>query len=118
MAIHDANANLVRELHVPSDANGIAIQEALMKLFNAQVQGQVRDQTVSDAIEGQAIRAQSSVSDQALKASESVRDQSSSVQFSSVQYSQRQSPRPQDQFSSRPMYQYQAAIVQAAVIVH
>ena len=50
-----------------------------MKLFNTQVQGQVRDQTVSDVVEGQAVRAQSSVSDQALKASDSVRDQSSPV---------------------------------------
>ena len=82
--MHDANADLVRELRVPSDANDSAIQEALMRLFNAQVQEQVRDQTVSDAVEGQAIRAQSSVSDQALKASDSVRDQSSSVQSSSV----------------------------------
>ena len=84
-AVHDANADLVRELRVPSDADDSAIQEALMKLFNAQVQEQVRDQTVSDAVEGQAVRAQSSVSDQALKASVSVRDQSSSVQSSSVQ---------------------------------
>ena len=51
-----------------------------MKLFNAQVQGQGRDQTVSDAVEGQAVRAQSSVSDQALKASDLVRDQPSSNQ--------------------------------------
>ena len=50
-----------------------------MRLFNAQVQEQVRDQTVSDAVEVQAIKAKSSVSDQALKASDSVRDQSSSI---------------------------------------
>ena len=78
------NADLVRELRIPSDADDNAIQEALMKLFNAQVQAQDNDQTVSVAVEGQAIRAQSSVSDQALKASESVRDQSSTVQSSSV----------------------------------
>ena len=42
--VHDANADLVRELRVPSDADDSAIQEALMKLFNAQVQEQVRDQ--------------------------------------------------------------------------
>ena len=34
-AIHDANANLVKELRVPSDADDTAIQEALMRLFNA-----------------------------------------------------------------------------------
>ena len=83
--VHDANVDLVRELRVPSDANDSAIQEALMKLFNAQVQGQVRDQTISDAVESQAVRAQSSISDQALKASDSVRDQSNLVQSSSVQ---------------------------------
>ena len=82
--MHDANADLVRELRVPSDTDDSAIQEALMRLFNAQVRDQVRDQTVSDAVEGQTVRAQSSVSDQALKASDSVRDQSSVVQSSSV----------------------------------
>ena len=68
-AVHDANADLVRELRAPSDANDSAIQEALMKLFNAQVQDQ--SETVSDAVEGQAIRAKrsDSDSDQALKAS-------------------------------------------------
>ena len=49
--VHDANAELVRELHVPSDANDSAIQEALMRLFNAQVQEQFRDQSESDAVE-------------------------------------------------------------------
>ena len=78
-AVHDANADLVRELRVPSDADDSAIQEALMKLFNSQVQEQVRDQTESDAVEGQAVRAHGSVLDQALKASDSVRDQISSV---------------------------------------
>ena len=38
-AVHDANADLVRELRVPSDAGDEAIQEALKKLFN-QVQAQ------------------------------------------------------------------------------
>ena len=52
MAVHDANADLVRELCIPSGADDSAIQEALMRLFNAQVQEQVRDQTVSDAVEG------------------------------------------------------------------
>ena len=95
-AVHDANTNLVRELRAPSDADDSAIQEALMRLFNAQVQEQVRDQTESVAVEGQAsrakrsvedqaLKAQSSVSDQALKAAGSVRDQISSVQSSSVQ---------------------------------
>ena len=75
-AVHDANADLVKELRVPSDADDIAIQEALMRLFNAQV----RDQSEAVAEEGQAIRAQRSVSesDQALKAS--VSDQISPVQ--------------------------------------
>ena len=87
-AIHDANADLVEELRVPSDANDTAIQEALMKLFNAQSRGQ--DQSV--AIQGQANRAPRSDqrADQALKASESDQairatdqDQISSVQFKS-----------------------------------
>ena len=38
IAVHDANVDLVRELRVPSDTDDIAIQEALMKLFSAQVQ--------------------------------------------------------------------------------
>ena len=58
-AVHDANADLVKELRVPSDADDIGIQEALMKLFNAQV----RDQSETVAEEGQAIRAQRSVSE-------------------------------------------------------
>ena len=37
-AVHDANADLVKELRVPSDADDSAIQEALIRLFNAQVQ--------------------------------------------------------------------------------
>ena len=75
--VYDANADLVKELRVPSDADDIAIQEALMRLFNAQV----RDQLETVAGEGQAIRAQRSVSelDQALKASVSDSVQSSSV---------------------------------------
>ena len=89
-AVHDANADLVRELRVPSDADDNAIQEALMKLFNAQV----RDQSETVSVEGQAIRAKrsGSDSDQALKAQSSdqalkasVSDQISSVQSSSVQ---------------------------------
>ena len=40
MGVHDANANLVNELRVPSDADDSAIQEALIKLFNAQVKDQ------------------------------------------------------------------------------
>ena len=80
--VHDANADLVRELHVPSNADDSAIQEALMKLFNAQV----GDETESVVVEGQASRAKRSDENQALKASDSVRDQFSSVQFSSVQF--------------------------------
>ena len=92
-AVHDANADLVKELRVPSDADDSAIQEALRKLFNAQVQEQIRAQSeaVSDAVEDQASRAKRSVEDQALKAQSSesvqalkasVRDQISSVQSS------------------------------------
>ena len=77
--MHDANADLVRELRVPSDADDSAIQEALMRLFNAQVQ----DQSETVSVEGQAVRAvKRSDSDQALKAS--VSDQISSVQSSSI----------------------------------
>ena len=57
MAVHNANADLVRELRVPSDADDNAIQEALMELFDAQVQEQVRDQSETVAEEGQAVRA-------------------------------------------------------------
>ena len=77
--VHDANADLVRELRVPSDADDSAIQEALMKLFN----DQVRDQTKSIVIEGQANRAKRSVDDQVLKESDSVSDQFSLVQSDS-----------------------------------
>ena len=91
-AVNDANADLVNELRIPSDADDEAIQEPLLRLFNAQV----RDQSVSVAEEGQAIRAQRSVSesdqalkakssDQALKASDTVRELSSSVQSSADQ---------------------------------
>ena len=87
-AVHDANADLVEELRVPSNANDTAIQDALMKLFNAQSRGQ--DQSV--AIQSQASRAPRSDQrvDQALKASETDQairatdqDQISSVQFKS-----------------------------------
>ena len=72
--VHHANADLVRELHVPSDADDSAIQEALIRLFNAQIQEQVRDESESDAVEGQGSRAKRSVEDQALKAQSSVSD--------------------------------------------
>ena len=74
--VHDANADLVRELRFPSDADDSAIQEALKILFNTQV----RDQSEIESVEGQALKAQ--ISDQALKAS--VSDQISSVQSSSI----------------------------------
>ena len=63
-AVHDANADLVKELRVPSDADDSAIQEALRKLFNAQnqVQEQKRDQSETSAVEGQASKAQRSES--------------------------------------------------------
>ena len=78
MAVYDANVDLVKELHVPLDADDSAIQVALMKLFSAQVQEQL--ETVS--VEGQASKAKRSVSDldQALKASVSDSVQSSSNQ--------------------------------------
>ena len=79
--VHDANADLVKELRIPSDVGDSAIQEALMRLFNAQVQ----EQSESDAVEGQAIRAKRSVSesDHALKAksSDQALKPSRSVQF-------------------------------------
>ena len=70
--VHDVNADLVKVLRVPSDANDVAIQEALMKLFNAHT----RDQIESVAVEGQVSRAKRSVTDpdQALKAQKSVTD--------------------------------------------
>ena len=37
IAVHNANADLVKELRVPSDADDSAIQEALMRLYSAQV---------------------------------------------------------------------------------
>ena len=86
IAVYNANADLVKELRIPSDAGDTAIQEALMRLFNAQV----RDQSETVAEEDHAVRAQRSISesdqalkakslDQALKASVSDSVQSSSV---------------------------------------
>ena len=46
--LDDANVDLVRDLRIPLDACDSAIQDALMKLFNAQV----RDESGSDAGEG------------------------------------------------------------------
>ena len=54
----------MRELRIPSDADDSAIQEALTKLFNAQVQ----DQSKTVPVEDQANRAKRSVEDQGLKA--------------------------------------------------
>ena len=84
-AVHDANADLVRELRVPSDAGDQVIQEALIKLFNAQVQGQKQADTV--AVEDQATRAQSSESIQALKASVAAQIRSKQSSSSSAQES-------------------------------
>ena len=50
-AVHDATADLVRELRVPSDAGDEAIQDALKKLFN-QVQAQ-SSQTQSSSVSSQ-----------------------------------------------------------------
>ena len=72
---------LVRELRVPFDADDSAIQEALMRLFNAQVQEQVRDLSESDAVEGQASRAKRS-------GPQGIRFSQRSVQFSLVQFNQ------------------------------
>ena len=76
--VPNTSADLVKELRVPSDADDSAIQEALMRLFNAQT----RYQTESVAVEGQATRGKRSVTDsyQALKASDSVSDQFSPIQ--------------------------------------
>ena len=68
--MHDTNANLVKELCVPSYADDCAIQEVLMKVFNAQVQ----DQIDSVAVEGQANREKRLVEDQALMAKSSDSD--------------------------------------------
>ena len=78
-AVHDASADLVKMLRVPSDEDDVAIQEALLKLFNAQVRNQIE----SVAVEGQASRAKRSVtdSDQSLKGSNSVSDHFSPVQL-------------------------------------
>ena len=57
-------------LRAPFDADDSASQEALIKLFDAQVQ----DRTESFVAEGQASREKRSVEDQALKASSSVGD--------------------------------------------
>ena len=70
IAEHDANADLVNGVHVPSDVDDSTNQEALMKLFNAQIQ----DQSETIANEGQTIRVQRSVEDQALKAKRSDTD--------------------------------------------
>ena len=77
----------------------------LMRLFSAQV----RDQSESDAVEGQAVSAKRSVSvsDQALKAQSSVSDQtlkaSDSVQISSDQPESEFKSPSSVQFSSRPL---------------
>ena len=55
------------------------------------------------------------IADQALKASVQSDSDQRSVQFRS---DQSQSPRPQDQFSSRPVYQYQAAVVRAVSVYY
>ena len=52
-AVHNANADLVKDLRVPSDADDTAIQETLIRLFNAQV----RDQSETVVEEDQAVRA-------------------------------------------------------------
>ena len=85
-AVHDANADLVAKLRIPADADNDAIQEALLKLFNAQdretksvqqsIQIRARAQSETDVFEDQALKASSSNSNQALKASSS-----NSVQF-------------------------------------
>ena len=101
-AVNDANADLVNELRVPSDADDEAIQEALKRLFNAQGQGQSQSDSVS--VEDEAIRTQSSDSDQAIKAKSSVQalkaTESDRLQSSSESES-KTSPSPvQDQFIS------------------
>ena len=95
-AVHDANADLVRELRVPSDADDQAIQEALKKLFSAQV----RDQAQSIAVEGQAIKAQSSNSVQALKVAVSDQISSNQSSFNQPKSESKIKPSSSNQFSS------------------
>ena len=79
-AVHDATADLVRELRVPSDAGDEAIQDALKKLFN-QVQAQssqTQSSSVSSAQQSESI----SVQDQGIRPRSS-----SSLKLSSVQRS-------------------------------
>ena len=115
-AVHDANADLVKELRVPSDADDNAIQDALRKLFNAQVQAQNRDQSETVAVEDQAIRAQSSESVQALKAS--VAAQIRSVQSSSKSESKfKPSSSSSNQFSSSPVSSSNSSDSQCTIAV-
>ena len=78
-AVHDANADLVRELRVPPNAGDEAIQEALRKLFN-QVQAQSSNQNQSSSV--RSVQQSESVSVSKIKASSPDQEQaSSSVQF-------------------------------------
>ena len=99
-AVHDANADLVKELRVPLDADDNAIQDALRKLFNAQIQEQKKEQTETVAIEDQAIKAQSSESVQALKASVSAQISVHSSTVSDSESKIKPSSSSSNQFSS------------------
>ena len=100
-AVHDANADLVRELRVPSNANDEAIQEALKRLFNAQGQfSQIQMQLkVRPAGHRDQFQSQIRPSRQSVQIRPSRRQ--SQINFSPVQYNQspsRSSP-VQDQFN-------------------
>ena len=105
-AVHDANADLVRELRVPSDADDSAIQEALIKLFRAQ--GQKQAETMSN--EGQAIRARGSgsTSDQALKAQ--ISDQALKASVSDTDQDQSSSDRPSAESKRSSSVQFKTSV--------
>ena len=106
--MHDANADLVRELRVPSDAGDEAIQDALKKLFN-QVQAQ-SSQTQSNSVSS----VQQSESVSKIKSSGPDQVQaSSSIQFqdqTSVQ-------QPVSEFSSSRTTQCTVAITRSSIAI-
>ena len=78
-AVHDANADLVRELRVPPNAGDEAIQEALRKLFH-QVQAQCSNQNQSSSVNP--VQQSESILVSKIKASSPDQEQaSSSVQL-------------------------------------
>ena len=107
-AVHDATADLVRELRVPSDAGDEAIQDALKKLFN-QVQAQ-SSQTQSSSVSS----TQQTESVSEIKASGPDQVQaSSSVQFRD-QISVQQ---PVSEFSSHRTTQCTVTIARSSITI-